>query len=189
MEIMIKPISEELLGDFLYFFDNVAFTDNKDWAVCYCGYYHWGKSDEEWNMRTGEMNRDWASKMIREGKMRGYLAYVDGEPAGWCNANDKTNFDRLMADSGINDGDADGICSIVCYIIAPEHRRKGIATSLLQRIYEDYARKGYAYIEAYPRKGDLSCAGHYHGPMALYRHAGFSIHKSMGEYDIVRKKL
>lgn len=189
MDLLIKPLSAELLGDYLHFFDNIAFTDNTDWAGCYCYYYHWGKSRAEWLEQTGEKNCKNVSEMIMHGKMKGYLAYVDGKPAGWCNANDKGNYDRLMVTPDINDGDVDRICSIVCFIIAPEYWRKGIATALLQRICDDYTDKGYTYVEAYPRKGDLSCALHYHGPMSMYQNAGFTVYKSFSEFDIVRKKL
>ena len=40
MEIKIKSLEPELIDDFLYFFDNVAFTDNPDWSVCYCHFHH-----------------------------------------------------------------------------------------------------------------------------------------------------
>lgn len=32
----IHRLSPDRLGDFLYFFENVAHTDNKEWDRCYC---------------------------------------------------------------------------------------------------------------------------------------------------------
>jgi ribosomal protein S18 acetylase RimI-like enzyme len=127
--------------------------------------------------------------LIQKGKMRGYLAYLDGEPIGWCNANDKVNYPRLVSNKDLWDGKEEKICSIVCFIIAPEHRRKGIASQILDVICRDFSKRGYEYVEAYPRKGELTCAEHYHGPLSMYVNAGFTLYKSFGSYDIVRKKL
>ncbi len=48
---------------------------------------------------------------------------------------------------------------------------------------------GYKHVEAYPRKGELTSAQHYHGPLSMYMKAGFSLHKTFSNYDIVRKEL
>jgi hypothetical protein len=36
MDIEIKKLSPALLQDYLSFFDQVAFTDNEEWAGSYC---------------------------------------------------------------------------------------------------------------------------------------------------------
>ena len=36
MNIEIKKLTADLLDDWLYFFDNTAFSDNDNWAGCYC---------------------------------------------------------------------------------------------------------------------------------------------------------
>lgn len=187
MEVTIYPLSKKLIDDFLYFFDKVAFTDNKEWSGCYCYFYH--SSDEEWKRKTGESNRLSATKLIQEEKMKGYLAYLDGEPIGWCNVNDKFNYSRLVSDKEIWDGAGEKICSIVCFVIAPKYRKKGIASQMLNVICNDYSNMGYEYIEAYPRRGELTSAQHYHGPLSMYMNAGFSLHKTFSHYDIVRKAL
>ena len=40
MSVIIKSLGPELTDDFLYFFDNLAFSDNPEWAGCYCHFYH-----------------------------------------------------------------------------------------------------------------------------------------------------
>lgn len=88
----IKALSPELLPDYLGFFDRVAFTDNPDWASCYCVYYHHDPAGKPWDKRTGAENRELAGRLIRSGRLRGFLAYTGDEPAGWCNVNDKRSF-------------------------------------------------------------------------------------------------
>jgi hypothetical protein len=34
MKIEIKPLSVDVLDDFLFFFDNIEFHDHPEWAVC-----------------------------------------------------------------------------------------------------------------------------------------------------------
>ncbi|AHF08430.1 GNAT family N-acetyltransferase [Desulfitobacterium metallireducens] len=187
MELTIYPISKELTDDFLYFFDKVAFTDNKEWAGCYCRFYH--LNDDELKRQTGKSNRLSAIKSIQQDKMKGYLAYLDGEPVGWCNVNDKNNYSRLLLNKELWDGAEEKICSIVCFVISPEYRRKGVASQILNVICNDYSNKGYKYIEAYPKKGELTSAQHYNGPLSMYIKAGFSLYKTFSHYDIVRKAL
>jgi ribosomal protein S18 acetylase RimI-like enzyme len=189
MEITIKPLSKELIDDFFYFFDDIAFTDNPDWSDCFCCFYHFGGSDEEWMRITAEENRQTAKTMIQTGKMKGYLAYKKEKPIGWCNVNDKKNFAKLIKRKAVWGGKQEKICSIVCFLISPENRKMGIARRMLEQICKDYAVAQYDYIEAYPRKGNLSSAEQYHGPASMYLKAGFTIYRELDEYDIMRKKL
>lgn len=189
MKITVKPLSKETIEDFLFYFDNIAFTDNHNWAGCYCYFYHSGYSSEQWIQRTGESNRQAAVELIEQGKMKGYLAYHDGKPVGWCNANDKLSYERLKQYDEIWDGEEGRICSIVCFIIAPEHRRKGVAVQLLRQICKDYSQLGYKYIEAYPDEGELTNAQRYHGPMDMYIKEGFFRYKINDKVEIVRKAL
>jgi len=49
MHISIKPLSVDLLNDFLFFFDNIVFTENPDWSKCYCYSFHFIGTDDQWN--------------------------------------------------------------------------------------------------------------------------------------------
>ncbi len=186
MDLTIKPLSPELLEDYLYFFDTMVFTENPGWSKCYCYSFHFTGTNEQWNK---EDNRNGVIKYITEGKMTGYLAYSDGKPVGWCNVNDRSNYERLMRDSDFSDSINDKVCAIVCFLISPDFRRKGIAEKILQQICADFALKKYDCIEAYPRKVELSCEGHYVGPLSLYEKYNFKIVKELEQQYVVRKKL
>ena len=81
------------------------------------------------------------------------------------------------------------ICSVVCFLIDPDYRRKGIARKMLEKICTDYASQEYDYIEAYPGKGHLSCEGHFMGPLSLYEKFDFKLIKEFKDYYLVRKNL
>lgn len=189
MEIEIKSLSAKTLDDFLFFFDDVAFTDNPEWASCYCLFFHFPGSLEEWMSRKKEDNRNDAVNFIREGRMQGYLAYFDDSPIGWCNVNSKNHFAALARDEELKTTDDDSIASIVCFLVAPGFRNKSVAGRLLKRVCEDYKDKGYQYLEAYPRTRAKSAAENYHGPLSLYIKHGFEVFKEYKNYRIVRKKL
>jgi ribosomal protein S18 acetylase RimI-like enzyme len=186
MHISIKPLSVDLLNDFLFFFDNIVFTENPDWSKCYCYSFHFIGTDDQWNK---EDNRSSVIQLITENKMHGYLAYFDNNPVGWCNVNNRLNYERLLKYYDIVDNPSDKVCSIVCFVISPDLRRKGIAQKILEQIIIDYTSLDYDYLEAYPGKGNLSCEKHYKGPLDLYEKYNFKIIKEYPEYYVVRKYL
>ena len=117
------------------------------------------------------------------------MVYENNQPIGWCNANIKENYPALVAFPEIYYETSHRIASIVCFLIAPDYRRKGIARKLVYFITETYKRENCDYIEAYPRKNVESDAHNYHGPLKMYKAEGFSIFNEYKDYYIVRKKL
>jgi GNAT superfamily N-acetyltransferase len=193
MNIEIKRLSADIIIDYINFFDNVAFTDNPEWSGCYCVWYHWNdlleKEREKYEELGGKnFKRELAIKYIQKGILQGYLAYHDGLVVGWCNANDKVNYDRFCKDKSTEIWDDDyskKIKSIVCFTIAPNIRQKGISTQLLKRVCDDAKLENYDFIEAYPGIGEVN----YHGSYSIYDKLGFTLHKNLGRDAIVRKYL
>ena len=52
----IKELSSSLIDGYLEFFDNIAFSDHKEWAWCYCTYYHFDDDDMKELQATGREN-------------------------------------------------------------------------------------------------------------------------------------
>lgn len=182
MNITVKRLKPELKEDFLYFFDKVAFTDNKKWSACYCQCYLETPGDE-WIQRSAETNRNAAIQRIENETMNGFIAFDGSSPVGWCHAGLKRNIKAFCDEP---DGDA---AVIVCFIIAPGHRRKGIATTLLNYIIEAFKADGVRYIDVYPSK-DLERADiNYHGFLKMYQNAGFDIIEEEDDGYLVRKQL
>jgi ribosomal protein S18 acetylase RimI-like enzyme len=189
MEIIVKPLSSMLIEDFLNFFNNVAFTDNPDWSGCYCQFYHFPGSIKEWKKTTKEQNRNASEKLILEEKMKGFLAYVNNQPIGWCNVNNKEVYSNIPSEDESEEDTKDKIASIVCFVISPNYRRKGIARLLLQKAIINLKENGFKWLESYPRKGDLSNAHSYHGPVSLYSSEGFFVVKETEDFMVMQKDL
>ncbi len=185
MNIEIKPLAPGLAEDFLRFFDFAAFSDNPDWAGCYCCFYHFG--EKEWEARSGEENRAFAKEAIKSGKMRGYLAYLGTEPVGWINANDRGAYKRLEQMEDLEDGGR--ILSVVCFTVAPECRRHGVATKLLAAAVDGAGKDGCDYVEAYPIKNAFTESLCYHGPIEMFKKEDFKTVKETESYRVVRKAL
>ena len=195
----IEPLSRERLNDWLGFFEGRAFVDNPMWGSCYCTHFHRKKDGS--GKPEGMTNRNFAIQLIETGQMQGYLAYSpEGIVVGWCNANDRQAFPALgtaasgaTADSALvggaqagaagsstglaDPGPAGKIKTVVCFVIEKGHRRKGIATAMLQRVIADAKSDGYAAVEAYPSLRAKSEAGNYRGPLSLYLKYGFTVEK------------
>ena len=189
MDIEVRPLSPALAADYLEYFDNTAFSDNPDWAGCYCYYYLVDHSREDWETWTGAENRRAVADLISRGGMHGYLAYLGGSVAGWCHAGPKSYFPALARDEDLADADLRATGSIACFNVAPGRRRLGIASALLNAATVGLAGLGMTIAEAYPREGASTDAGHYHGPLEMYLRAGFVIHRRLEGCLVVRKEL
>lgn len=173
----IKELKFELFDDWLDFFENRAFEDHGEWRGCYCTAFYYPKPSEYTNQSN--RRKDYAKWLIQTGKMCGYMAYENGKVIGWVNTNGKRQFPRLSNLYNENEK----VLSIVCFLIELEHRGKGVAKSLLNRIMEDAKGKGYSVIEAYPKRGAKSEYGRWNGPFEMYKKSGFI------EYEIEKNKM
>lgn len=198
MDMTIRRMNPELVDDYMDYFDNTAFTDHADWRGCYCIHFHWNDqldAEHEQCVKHGDedfvlFNRRSSKNLVQNGIIRGYLCYVDGKAMGWCNANDKKNYDALQENIKPQlweEASVEKVLSIVCFSVAPAMRGKGIATALLRQVCADAAAEGYSYVEAYPRTGSKDIYVNHHGPEPLYQKYGFVLHREFNGQGIYRK--
>jgi len=183
--------------DFLRFFDHergAAFADNPQWAKCYCHYYHVPKAIE-WSTLDGPANRQAMTARIDVAEMEGFLAYAGGEVVGWLNAQPRHKLPHACARLGVAppelDVPAHEAAAIVCFVVAPPWRRRGVATALLDGALTSFAARGIRVVDAYPWKAGDSATptDHYHGPLALFLAAGFVAVREEKDLTIVRRRL
>lgn len=168
----IRPLSPDLAETFSHYLTNLDFSNTPHWASCFCRYYQTTCSFEEWRNRSLETNRNEALQEIKNGNMRGYLAF-DGETCvGWCNANDITNFPRIYPDvEPFCRGKRVG-CTI-CFLIHPLHRGKGLARELLARAISDFRAAGFDAMLALPVETADAGQRRYRGTLHMYQQAGY----------------
>src|SRR5581483_6105992 len=89
--VTVQPVTADVMDDWLQLFDHDGFADNPAWAACYCTEPHLAPAeagdvdDASWQQRRTQM-----IDLLGTGRSYGYLAYVDGRPAGWVNASKRS---------------------------------------------------------------------------------------------------
>ncbi len=194
MNIEIKRLTSELTEDYLHFFDVTPHDDNIDEHKCYC--VCWCSADHrvETDFSSRNKRRELARQYVKDGVIQGYLAYDGERVVGWCNANTKseclhcTSWLRFMQSVDADD-ESIKIKSVFCFLIAPDIRRKGIATKLLERVCEDAKADGFDMVEAYPNKAFVSTENDFMGTVGMYEKSGFTTCYETGDKLIMRKSL
>ena len=186
--IEIRALTPDLAGDFLRFFDRDAFMDNPSWSGCYCFFYQY--TGEDWDAATPDENRAEKEALIVRGEAHGYLAYLDGAPVGWCHAASRATLPGLDRIPDFRcDSDPSTVGAIVCFNVAAPYRGQGLARQLLDAACDGLRQQGFAIAEAYPARQNLSDARDYHGRLAMYLSAGFTIHRESERFAVVRRPL
>jgi len=193
----VTPLTPDRVDDFLRFFDHEqgpAFADNPEWAKCYCHFYQVPRAID-WPSLPGDANRLAMRSRIEVGEMEGFLAYENGEVVGWMNAQPRHKlrycFDRMrISPTELTCRDFEA-AAIVCFVVAPQRRRGGIARTLLAGGSAILAARGIKVIDAFPFKAGASeaSADHYHGPLSMFLSAGFAILREEDDLTVVRKLL
>jgi GNAT superfamily N-acetyltransferase len=171
--VTVHPVTEERLDDWRDFFDHDGFADNADWASCYCLSRHIDEPEHAelyWkDSREGMVDR------LQAGTAFGYLAYVDGRPAGWVNASSRSDYIKAyrLADPG--GPDSSTVVGVTCFVIAPPYRRHGIAGALLDAVVAGAASRGADWVEGYPSNNPEGTESMhlFRGPRSMYEARGF----------------
>lgn len=171
----ICRLTQNRIGDWLDFFDHRAFCDNPSLQTCYCTYFYSPKQPIA-SCPKPTNNRDYAQQLIRAGFLAGYLVYDDNKVViGWCGVNQKAAFFRTSVSHSTlaDDSSANKTIAIMCFVIDPEHRGKGMTAKIVSRIIRDAKKSGVSRIEAYPRQKARTSAGAFHGGYSMYKNLGF----------------
>ncbi len=195
LRVVVRELKPELLDDYLRFFDQ-AFSDFPHWAGCYCGFYD--SQEDTWDptAKAGPEHRAAKSNLIRTRRAQGLLAYADEKPVGWCNAQPRASFANMRHYSIAKEDPGEPIGSIMCFLVAPEHRARGVGTALLHAACDKFKRDGLKVAEGYPttnpakRSWEIPWAEeNYKGSLNMYLKNGFKIHRQLERFAILRKQL
>ncbi len=158
---------------------------------CWCRYWRQPASS------YGRIGRDQSETRVAERQRAlraltaatpppGMLAYLDGQPAGWCGCGPRPCMDRRVRSRTIPAVDDVAVGSVVCFLVRPGSRRRGVAAApALPRAASGiracgaiaYARaEGAPALEAHPvdpggRRIDTTFA--YVGTTPMFERAGF----------------
>lgn len=193
--IKVKKLTTENAEDFFRFFETDAHGDNPNEERCYC--INWVSADhsDKPNFSNPDTRKEYAKQYIKEGRLQGYLAYDQERVVGWCNSNTKADcvkamgWQYYMKEIPLDVEMDKRTKSIYCFAIAPDMKRKGIASRLLEAICLDAKADGFQYVEVFPIKEAKNNFMAFMGPVDLYRKHGFEIVDETERDYIMRKEL
>lgn len=112
----------------------------------------------------------------------GLVAYLDGEPAGWCAVEPRTAYPRLLRTpvpwKGRDEDKADsGVWAVICFATRAGFRRRGVSRALARASVDHARERGARALEAYPmitEPGQDVTWGETHvGTRSIFAAAGF----------------
>lgn len=85
----------------------------------------------------------------------GLVAYLDGEPAGWCAVEPRTEYPRLRGarvpwSGREEDKDDAGVWAVTCFVTRVGYRRRGVSRALAAAAVEHARGGGARAVEGYP---------------------------------------
>ena len=158
-----------------------VFGTRGDPARCWCQYFK--LANREFQNATS----DACAGMLREQVQAsapgpGVIAYLDGEPVGWCAVEPKMAYSRLQRAKVVTEGsrqepDDASVWAVTCFVLRVEYRRRGVAAALLRGAVPQTRGGGARVVEGYPvdvaLRPKAPSAELYHGTMSLFAAAGF----------------
>jgi GNAT superfamily N-acetyltransferase len=107
----------------------------------------------------------------------GVLAYVHDDVAGWCSVAPRSTMRRLMRSRTIPFVDERDAWSVVCFVIRPPYRGRGLMHDLLRGAVEHAAAHGAQVVEGYPVETGgtrVDVISGYVGTVEVFERAGFT---------------
>lgn len=152
-EVSVAPANEASRADLDAVFGKRGYP-----STCQCQFFKIRDSDwksvpvEERRQRLREQTGcdDPAAR-----KTSGLVAYLDGEPVGWCAVEPRTAYLRLakMRVPWIDRDEAkddDGVWAVTCFVTRTGFRRRGVSRALAAATVEFARERGARAIEGYP---------------------------------------
>ena len=118
------------------------------------------------------------------GTTSGLVAYLDGDPVGWCAVEPRSAYPRLLLKTRVpwegraEDKTDDSVWAVTCFVTRAGFRRRGISRALAQAAVDFARERGARALEGYPmitRPGQEIQWGELHvGSRSIFADAGFA---------------
>lgn len=158
-------------------FDDVATLlapRRSDAPACWCLTYRLTSSEN--SALTAQQRPELLRRLCARDPAPGVVAYLNGEPVGWCAVGPRAEMERLERSRTIPRVDDRPVWSVICFVVRTGYRRRGIAHALLAGAVGHARASGAVVIEGYPvDTGGSRISGTlaYVGTTNLFAGAGF----------------
>jgi len=111
----------------------------------------------------------------------GLVAFLDGEPVGWCAVEPRPAYPRMLRsmrvpwDGRSEDKDDERVWAVTCFVTRAGFRKRGITHALARAAVELARERGARALEAYPiTTKDVILSELHVGTAAAFEAAGFA---------------
>lgn len=173
MGIIVQAVDESSFADI-----QTIFGFKGEAARCQCQGYRLG-----WYVRHSDDvqgRRELLRDQVIEG--HGLIAYLDGEPVGWCSLAPRSDYAYLRQTvwkGRSEDKDDEKIWAVTCFVTRAGFRHQGVSHALAASTVNLARKRGAQAVEAYPMKpepGKEVTWGDMHvGALSAFLDAGFHI--------------
>jgi GNAT superfamily N-acetyltransferase len=171
MDLRIEPVTPHRWDDLA-----AVFGERGEASRCWCTYFRMPR--QEWARTPVEARRERLHEVVAAGREPGLIAYADGEPVGWVSVAPREEFlAHLERTRVLRPAPGEGVWSVLCFVVRPGFRRRGVAGALLRAAVEHARAHGAAVVEGHPID-DSARAVHpmeaYVGVASMFEAAGFA---------------
>jgi GNAT superfamily N-acetyltransferase len=152
--ISIVPANEASWEDLRAIFGERGYA-----AYCQCQKYKM-RSWAEWREvnvaeRTQRLHEQTHCGFPSAPTTSGLVAYLDGEPVGWCAVEPRTAYARLRRTpvpwkGRDEDPSDDGVWAVICFVTRVGFRRRGVSRALARATVDFARQRGARALEGYP---------------------------------------
>ena len=165
LDLEFHPVTPERVSDLERFSEQHG-------KFRYCSCMRWRMTSAEYQRSTKESRVAALEGLVRWGTPVGVLAYLNGEPIGWCSIAPRETYAALERSRALPRLDDAPVWSVVCFFVDRRFRAEGVTLGLLRAAVE-YARSmGAEVVEGYPVEPG-SRLYTYMGSPSTFRKAGF----------------
>jgi GNAT superfamily N-acetyltransferase len=111
----------------------------------------------------------------------GLVAFLDGEPVGWCALDRRSTYPRLLRNVRVpwegrdEDKDDDSVWAVTCFVTRRSYRRRGVSRALCVAAVQHARDAGARALEGYPMTTTDALIGELHpGVHRVFVAAGFT---------------
>ncbi|WIY06256.1 GNAT family N-acetyltransferase [Amycolatopsis mongoliensis] len=145
--LTVVPVDQASWADL-----QAIFGDRGDPARCRCQYFK--ETPAQWKAGTAEERAERFRAQTAE-HATGLVAFLDGEPAGWCAVEPRTAYRRLLRSRLVWDGrdedqEDDGVWAVTCFVTRKGFRRRGVSAALAKAAGDFARERGARAVEGYP---------------------------------------
>lgn len=173
-QLRIVPANEATWEDL-----QSVFGERGDSSRCWCQRYKM-RPKEAWgsvgaNRLASRLRAQTACGQPGSGMTTGLVAYLDGEPVGWCAVDPRSANPRLLRNCPVpwagrsEDKTDEGVWAVTCFVTRVGFRRRGISRALTRAAVDFARQRGARALEGYPH---LTAFDHF-GTPSVFAAAGF----------------